>query len=171
MPKRRSGPRRLAPAEITIRDLLSYRLHVVANAISRSAALRYRQLDVNLGEWRAIALLAADQPASLNELARSAGLDKAQMSRVVAGLIVRGLVLREHADAGGRAVSLTLTAQGEALYEMLIEAAAERNRAFHACLTGSELATLETILGKLHAVAKTLSLDAPATRPAKARKT
>ncbi len=71
-----------------IRDLLSYRLHVVANLLSRGAELRYRrEFGVSLWEWRTVALLGGAHGAqSLNELARAAGIDKSQMSRVVSGL-------------------------------------------------------------------------------------
>ena len=45
---------------MTIRDLLSYRLHTVANLLSRGAELRYRrEFGVSLWEWRTIALLGA----------------------------------------------------------------------------------------------------------------
>jgi len=80
---------------LTIRDLLSYRLHVVANLLSRGAAMRYRrEFGVSLWEWRTVALLGAQAPRSLNDLAAAAGLDKSQMSRVVAGLVERGIVAR-----------------------------------------------------------------------------
>ena len=78
--------------EPTIRQLLSYRLHVVANLLSRGAEMRYRrEHDVSLWEWRTVALLGADAPQSLATLARAAGVDKAQMSRVVSGLAARGV--------------------------------------------------------------------------------
>src|SRR5688572_33081219 len=74
-----------------IRDLLSYRVHMVANLLSRGAELRYRrEFGVSLWEWRTIALLGASGEAlSLGHLARSAGIDKSQMSRVVSGLAKR----------------------------------------------------------------------------------
>ena len=58
-----------------IRDLLSYRLHTVANLLSRGAELRYRrEFGVSLWEWRTIALLGAvTEPLSLNHLAHAAG--------------------------------------------------------------------------------------------------
>src|SRR2546423_15586979 len=79
-----------------IRDLLSYRLHVVANLLSRGAELRYRrQFGVSLWEWRSIALLGAvTEPLSLNHLAHAAGIHKSQKSRVVSGLAKRGVVRR-----------------------------------------------------------------------------
>jgi DNA-binding MarR family transcriptional regulator len=136
----------------SIRDLVSYRLSRAASLISRGAAMRYRrEFDVSLGEWRALALLAAGTPPSLMQLARAAGLDKAQMSRVVSSLVGRDLVARE---GSGRSACLTLTAAGRSLYAALIAAAGERDSAFRAVLSPEELAVLETVLAKLVAQAR-----------------
>lgn len=155
-----AGPNSSAPSvtarEVApIQELLSYRLHRVANAISRSAALRYRrEFDVSLHEWRAVALLGADEPLNVNQLARLAGLDKAQMSRVVSKLWERDLVERE--SGPGRTTKLTLTRNGRSLYRGLIEAANERNDAFMVCLTEEEQRVLDTALTKLSTLAKAL---------------
>ena len=54
---------RRAGEKTTIRDLISYQLARTASLMSRGAALRYRrEFDVSLGEWRALALLAAGEP-------------------------------------------------------------------------------------------------------------
>jgi DNA-binding MarR family transcriptional regulator len=139
-----------------IRELLSYRLHVVANLLSRGAELRYgREFGVSLWEWRTVALLGGAKGAqSLNELARAAGIDKSQMSRVVSGLAARGLVLRAIDANDGRGVRLTLTRAGRKLYDGLIRAAAERNDAFLDCLTEKERAAFDAALEKLAARAK-----------------
>jgi DNA-binding MarR family transcriptional regulator len=142
---------------LTIQDLLSYKISRTANAMSRSAAIRYQQLGVTLQEWRTIALLAAEAPQSLIHLARAAGLDKAQMSRAVSSLVDRGLIVRKDAEAGGRAVDLSLSKAGDALYAQLIAAAAERDAAFHACLSNEERAVLEAALSKLHSLARALT--------------
>ncbi|GAB3504592.1 MarR family winged helix-turn-helix transcriptional regulator [Amycolatopsis cihanbeyliensis] len=144
-----------APAPVPIHGLLSYRLSRVANAMSRSAALRYRRdFDVSLAEWRTIALLGADAPLTLNKLARLAALDKAQMSRVVTKLSERGLVLREF--GAGRTTQLTLTRRGHSVYNGLIVAANERNEAFQVCLTDQEREVLDTALEKLATLARAL---------------
>jgi len=145
---------------LTIRDLLSYQVSRTANAMSRSAALRYQQFGVSLQEWRTIALLAAGAPLGLNELARAAGLDKAQMSRAVSALVERGFVVRRASDAGGRAIELALSRRGDALYADLIAAARERDEAFRACLNGQEHAALEAALHKFQSVARALSRTA-----------
>lgn len=148
-----AGPERRTPLIIT--EILSYRLHSVANAISRSAALRYkREFDVSLGEWRTIALLGAEAPLTLNRLARRAALDKAQMSRMVAKLVERGLVQRESGVA--RTTQLSLTRRGASAYQGLIEAANERNDAFLACLTPQEQEVLDSALTKLAVIARAL---------------
>ncbi|MGE5641303.1 MAG: MarR family winged helix-turn-helix transcriptional regulator [Clostridia bacterium] len=134
-----------------IRALLSYRLHQVANLLSRGAELRYRRLfGVSLWEWRTIALLGGSpKPLSLNELARSAGIHKSQMSRVVSGLARRGLVLREADAADGRGVRLALGKAGRRVYEGLIRAAAQRDAAFRDCLSEKERAVFDRALAKL----------------------
>ncbi|MCC6212211.1 MAG: MarR family transcriptional regulator [Burkholderiales bacterium] len=135
----------------TIRELLSYRLHRVANLLSRGAELRYRrQFGVSLWEWRAVALLGgAAQPQSLTDLARAAGIDKSQMSRVVAGLTRRRIVLRGADENDGRGIRLSLSAAGRSLYLKLIRAAAERNDAFLGCLSAQERRCLEQAMRKL----------------------
>jgi DNA-binding MarR family transcriptional regulator len=134
-----------------IRDLLSYRLHVVANLLSRGAELRYRrEFGVSLWEWRTIALLGAvTEPLSLNHLAHAAGIHKSQMSRVVAGLAKRKLVVRDANSEDARGVHLTLSRSGRKLYQGLIQAATERDAAFRRCLTSSEKAVFEKALSKL----------------------
>jgi len=118
--------------------------------MSRGASLRYRrEFNVSLGEWRALALLATGSPPSLTELARAAGLDKAQISRVVSSLVSRSLVLREFSPETGRSIRLNLTEEGRRLYMSLIAAAGERDRAFRSVLSPDELAVFETVLAKL----------------------
>ena len=134
-----------------IRDLLSYRLHVVANLLSRGAELRYRrEFGVSLWEWRTLALLGAvTEPLSLNHLAHAAGIHKSQMSRVVSGLTQRKLVLRAADSNDGRGVRLTLSRSGRRLYEGLIGAAAQRDRVFRNCLSTEEKQVFESVLAKL----------------------
>ena len=135
----------------TIRELLSYRLHQVANLLSRGAEMRYRrEFGVSLWEWRTVALLGgASEPQSLNELARAAGMDKGQMSRVVSGLTGRKIIFRETDVNDARGIRLSLTASGKKLYRKLIGAAADRNRAFLDCLSTKEQECLEQAMTKL----------------------
>jgi DNA-binding MarR family transcriptional regulator len=134
-----------------IQKLLSYRLHTVANLLSRGAELRYRrEFGVSLWEWRSLALLgAASGPLSLNHLAHAAGIHKSQMSRVVSGLAQRRLVVRSANSADGRGVHLALSKAGRRIYAGLIGAAAERDAAFRRCLSSDERLVFDRALSKL----------------------
>jgi len=149
-----------------IQQLLSYRVHVVANLLSRGAELRYRrEFGVSLWEWRTIALLgAADEPLSLGHLAHAAGIDKSQMSRVVSGLAKRRLVLRAAHPGDGRGVRLTLSQNGVRVYRGLIRAAAERDAALRNCLSASEKSIFEKALTKLAGTARALIQDEKALK-------
>ena len=126
-------------------------LHVVANLLSRGAELRYgREFGVSLWEWRTVALLGGAKGAqSLNELARSAGIDKSHMSRVVSGLAARRLVLREPDPEDARGIRLTLSKTGQRLYGGLIRAASQRDAAFRSCLSRAETEAFDRALSKL----------------------
>lgn len=135
---------------ITITDLLAYRLHRVANLVSRSASMRYkRQFNVSLWEWRAIAFLGAKQTLSLNDLAKAGDIDKGQVSLVVMGLVDRRLVQRKVDENDARKIQLSLTASGRRLYKELIHASDERNSAFLDCVTLEERQALDSVLAKL----------------------
>ena len=143
-----------AKAALTIKDLLSYRIHQLANALSRGAAARYRrEFDVSLMEWRTIALLGDFAPMTLKDLARQSGLDKGLASRVVSGLVQRGLVKRGTAS-DARELALSLTPAGRTVFQGLMRAAGERDAAFRAVLTEAESACLESAIGKLIQVAR-----------------
>lgn len=156
--KLRSSATDRAAAGPRIQDLLSYRLHKVANLLSRGAELRYRrEFGVSLWEWRSVALLGAtSEPQSLNHLAHAAGIHKSQMSRVVSGLAERGVILREVDPGDGRGVQLTLSKAGRKTYDGLIAAAAERDAAFRECLTANEAQAFERALAKLAGRARDL---------------
>jgi DNA-binding MarR family transcriptional regulator len=141
-----------------IRDLLSFRLHRVANLLSRSAEMHYRrEFDVSLWEWRTIALLgAAEHPVSPGHLAQAAAIDKGQMSRVVAGLTKKRIVVREAHPGDGRGVHLTLSKSGQRIYQGLIRAALERDQSFRRCLSDKEAQVFDKALGKIADEARAL---------------
>jgi DNA-binding MarR family transcriptional regulator len=139
----------------TIKDLISYRVHRLANALSRGAAIGYRQgFDVSLMEWRILALLGDFAPLTLKDLAKESGLDKGQASRAVADLVRRGLVLRRTGRADAREVALRLSATGRRSFAGLIAAAHRRDAIFRACLSETEWQALDSALRKLEAAAR-----------------
>ena len=146
-----------ASAPAGIKDLISYRLHVLANLSARWAEARYQQrFGLKLLEWRAIALLGGYEPQSLNELARGAGLEKSYASRTVAGLIKRKLVSSAPDDRDGRGKLFGLTRAGRVLYQKVFDDAIARSEAWLSVLTGEEGAALMDMLERLTEQARAL---------------
>ena len=150
-----------------IRDLVSYRLHVLANLSARWAEARYQQrFGLKLLEWRAMALLGGYGPQSLNELARGAGLEKSYASRTVAGLIRRKLVSSAPDDRDARAKLFALTRSGKALYAKVFDDAIARSEAWLSVLSAAESAVLMDLLDRLTEHARKLESGENAGREA-----
>ncbi len=140
-----------------IKDLVSYRLHVLANLSARWAEARYQErFGLKLLEWRAIALLGGYPLQSLNELARGAGLEKSYASRTVAGLIGRKLVASAPDDRDGRGKLFALTRTGKALYRRVFDDAIARSDAWLSVLTREERTALMDMLARLTEQARAL---------------
>ena len=145
------------PQAAGIRDLISYRLHVLANLSARWAQARYQQrFGLKLLEWRAMALLGGYEPQSLNDLARGAGLEKSYASRTVAGLIKRSLVRSTQDDRDARGKLFELTRSGKALYRRVFDDAVARSEAWLSVLSAEENAALMDMLERLTEQARRL---------------
>ena len=145
------------PAPQGIRDLVSYRLHVLANLSARWAEARYQQrFGLKLLEWRAMALLGGYGPQSLNELARGAGLEKSYASRTMAGLIRRNLASSAPDDRDARGKLFGLTRSGKTLYRKVFDDAVARSEAWLSVLSAAEGAALMDVLERLAEQARAL---------------
>lgn len=147
--------KRTVPVPQVMSDLVSTRIHALANLSSATTTLRVeRKYGLTLLEWRSLGQLGGFAPLSLKELGRRAGLEKSYASRTVSGLIERGLVVSERSDSDGRGVMLTLTPKGKALYETAFEDAIARNERLLSPLKDEQRLQLIEILGLLTVSAK-----------------
>lgn len=145
-----SSSKRTVPAPRVMSDLISTRIHALANLSSATTTLRVeRKYGLSLLEWRSLGQLGGFAPLSLKELARRAGLEKSYASRTVSGLIERGLVASERSDSDGRGVMLSLTPKGKALYETAFADAVARNERLLSPLKDEQRLQLIEILGLL----------------------
>lgn len=133
-----------------IRHLFTYNLQRLAGLSSRIAMLGL-QADhgLSIAEWRALAVLDFLGVAPMYVLARSAGVQKSQMSRLVTGLEKRGLVQREQHPSDRRSIILGLSAEGKSVVKDVLAEGRERNRRMLAALAEEERCTLMHLLGKV----------------------
>lgn len=153
----------------SVNDLLNYR---VSRLLSASGALVTRLCEGRFGitrrEWRLIALLESRGALSPSELAALAHLDRAIISRLVSGLIDKGLLLRTHSSTDGRRASVDLTERGRGLYDELFPLSRGINCAILSSLDAKQLRVLDKALTTLteaaEALNKTYAIDDKADR-------
>ena len=122
------------------KDLLTYRLNVLAHLSSKIASL-VNQVEFQLAprEWRLIGLLGQLEQVSLQRLALEVDVDKSQASRMVSSLIERGYLKRVIDAKDARGILLSLTPKGQATFELAFPSAVERNDALLTVLTAAGL--------------------------------
>lgn len=157
------GDRR-APAFST---LLSHHINSTSDLLRRIAALRSRrEHDVSLTESRTLALVEHLQPVRLRDLTAASGSDKAQISRVVTGLVGRGLILRSSSSSNdGRSAHLELTEAGRIKAGHLARMAQETDRALRAGLKPAEADHLIALLSRVKAKAQDLVKEEERLQP------
>ena len=140
------------PASRDIRDAPMYQLAMLASLSDRKGQAAFSaQFGLSLGEWRALANIAIQEPVSLADLSRDMMLDKGQLSRTVQRLVQRGWV-SSHAMPGNRgALTLTVTAEGRERYAALMKFTEERNAKSMSVLTPDERRAFMHCIGKLRA--------------------
>src|SRR5580704_13007812 len=92
---------------------LPYRLSVLSNRVSSAIARQYSgRFDLNVPEWRTMAVLGGTPGLSAREVAARTAMDKVQVSRAVASLMRARRVARGGDASDGRVFRLSLTAKG-----------------------------------------------------------
>jgi DNA-binding MarR family transcriptional regulator len=129
---------------------LPYRLSVLANLASRALARLYgKRFGLSVAEWRVIAHLARAAPASANEVAVRAAMDKVQVSRAVARLRTKVLVERATDAADRRRSALRLTRRGHATHDAIVPLARALEARLLAGMPAADVAQLDRLLGTL----------------------
>lgn len=133
-----------------IRDLFSYNLQRLAGVSTRIALLTIKpQFDLNMHDWRALAVLDYLGAAPLQVLAQRAGVQKSQMSRTTAALEEKGLIARKDNPRDKRSTLLRLTEEGKAVVRAVLVTSRERNRRILAHLSEEERVVLMGLVDKV----------------------
>jgi DNA-binding MarR family transcriptional regulator len=127
-------------------------LTFVANKLSHSASATYqRRFGVNVTEWRIMSLLAIEPGIAAARICQVIGFDKGPVSRTLASLERRGLVVTQEDPGDARRRLIRLADQGERLHDEIILVALDREQRLLACLTPEQRETLIDLLNRVHA--------------------
>jgi DNA-binding MarR family transcriptional regulator len=146
-----------AKRDLILDQYLPYRMVVVAHMMSEGFSRRYsKEFDMSISEWRVLANLGHVQPQSAHEIGRYSQLDKVQVSRAVARLEKKNWIKREDDTVDRRRNLLTLTPEGQAVFDELGKLALDYEDDVSASLSVEEYAQLDRILKKLFKRAESL---------------
>jgi len=146
-----------AAERLILERFLPYRLSILSNRVSGAIARRYaRAFKLTIPEWRIIAVLGRRPGLTAKEVAEATEMDKVAVSRAVAKLVAARRVAALVHSQDGRAQSLSLTPQGEALHARIAPLALESEARLLAALSAGERAQFDALVDRLLAAARDL---------------
>lgn len=138
------------PLALDFARFLPYRLSVLANTVSQDIATEYQErFGLSVTQWRVMAALGRHDNLAARDVARHAAMDKVAISRAVAGLVERKLVLRRTAAHDRRETRLRLSATGRRIHDQIVPLALEHERRLLERLSPEEQRCLLRILDAL----------------------
>jgi len=133
-----------------ISELLTFRLARLV-AVNDKAGARWMNSNFNikLNDWRILGLVHEFGPVRVGLIADILMLDRGQVTRVVQGLVQRGLLESTAGKTDARSTELTLTEPGKQVQQQIMKFASDRNKQVVAPLSKEETEQLFAILDKL----------------------
>ncbi|MBK19289.1 MAG: MarR family transcriptional regulator [Rhodospirillaceae bacterium] len=129
-------------------DILSA-IHVLANMIGGAYGDHLDDAGITVPEWRVVLTLARYPRSTATEITDRWAMDKMAISRAIQRLEKSGTIQRKRNPDDRRSYRLSLTANGQDLYERILPVANERYQALVSTLTRRELGALHKSLDKL----------------------
>jgi DNA-binding MarR family transcriptional regulator len=134
-------------AVLELDRFLPYRLSVLSNRISQDIAQLYgERFDLNVTEWRILAVLGRYPDLSAGEVAERTAMDKVAVSRAVTTLLAGGKLKRRTHGSDRRRSVLALSAKGYKVYDEVAPLALAYERRLLEGLRADERAALDRLL-------------------------
>ncbi|MGO4704405.1 MarR family winged helix-turn-helix transcriptional regulator [Microvirga sp. 2MCAF38] len=150
--------RKQSEALVVLERFLPYRLNVLASLTSNALAQIYAErFDLTIPGWRVVATLGQYEFRTARDIATHAVMHKSTVSRAVAVLEGRGLVVRRPNTDDRREELLELTPEGRAIYEALAPEALSFEDRLLSVLSRDEQSLLWALVDKLGRHARSLA--------------
>ncbi len=137
-------------APLKLEEFLPYRLNVVASLVSQSLSRIYAdRYGIGVPEWRVLVTLGQFEMMTGKAIGLHSHMHKTKVSRAVALLEGRKLLVRRANRADLRESFLTLTAAGRAMYEDLAPVALEFTRKLSESIDPADRAAFDRAIDRL----------------------
>ena len=143
---------------VILEEFLPYRLNVLAGLTSNALAQIYAdRFGLTIPAWRIVVTLGQYGFRTARDIAAHGVMHKSTVSRAVAALEKRGLVVRRPNADDRREERLALTAEGRAIYEALAPEALAFETRLLSVLTPTEQEAFTVLVERLTAQARSLA--------------
>lgn len=158
MPKPPSASRSMQ--KLPLHRRFGYRFNMIGAALGQHTLLRVqREFGLNLAEYRIMNALATFTSPSIKDIARNSQLDKAHVTRALAGLIKRGLVTQIVDQHDRRLRVVGLTAAGRKIAAAFAPFQLERQMRLERRLSASELRIFWKVMAALSEEAEQMLVE------------
>ncbi len=142
----------MAKSDFDIGDFLPYALNRAAEASSRGFQRYYKaKYGMTRTEWRVLFHLGRHGAMTASAICRKSDIHKTKVSRAVAALDKRRLLVRRPVEADRRHETLTLTNAGQTVYRDLAQAAQRFDADLADLFAPEEQAVLRRCLARIAA--------------------
>ncbi|WP_202114734.1 MarR family transcriptional regulator [Halomonas sediminis] len=136
--------------QLTLKRFFPYRLANLQAAVSGAVGRLYTgRFNLTHQEWRVLATLSEYPELSAKDIATHTNLEKMQVSRAIARMTERGLLLQHPAAHDRRYLRLQLTEKGLQTYRDIVPLVLEREAYLLDALSAEEQQLLDGLLDKL----------------------
>ena len=127
-------------------------MRIVSNAVSQRFARNLEASDMTVAEWVVLRMVYECGPTvAPSDIARSTGLTRGAVSKLVDRIIEKGLAVRTESKQDRRYQEVKLTRKGKGAVPDLMRLARQTDDDFFSCLNASERTTLVRLLTKVAA--------------------
>jgi DNA-binding MarR family transcriptional regulator len=141
-------------------SFLPFRLSLLSNTVSANIAATYQdKFAISMSEWRIMAILAEYPDLSADEVCQRTQIEKSVVSRAVARLLKRHMIIRQIDDEDRRRSILRLSETGLSIYDEVMPVAEDFEKKLIAKLSKQERLTLLSLLDKLQKEAGSIVLE------------
>lgn len=167
MDKAAASPRAAPPdgqmhPVLALETFLPYRLNLVSETVSRAFASLYKtQFGIARPEWRVIALLGEHGQLTATVIGQYSTMHKTKVSRAIAALEKRNLVVRTPNPGDMRESFVELAPDGQVIYDAMVPQALAFTKALQDSLSEAQREVLDDMLARLTQTAQTLRKERP----------
>jgi len=136
-------------ASFVLADFTPYRIVALGHAVSNRLSQAYQNENLTIPEWRVLAVISQADGMAARDVVAKTPMDKMAVSRGVASLEEKGLVLRKASENDRRVSMLLLSEKGHDLFDRITAMATAYEANLLSVLDPDEVRLFDGVMRKL----------------------